>query len=198
MRTPPALLVVVVAALACAVAVLMFGRTGEPIAPPASTERASPPGADDHAPTTTPPSAEPRQPRPQFGTRAAAPREFPMDGSTLQDPALRQLYRTLLQATTAPPTGTSALDRATNERARLEAAACVSLIREGRLWHCGATPAPPRPTNTADAVWHLTHCGDLQVVFELTRQEFPELFAKMDAERAELEAWNEANGNLGR
>lgn len=185
MRTPPALLVVA-AAFAGAIAVLVFGRTGEPSAPPASTERASPPGADDHAPATTSPSAEPPRPTPQLSTRAAAPREFPTDGSTLQDPALRQLYRTLMQATTAQPASTSELDRATNERTRLEAAACVSLIQQDRLWHCATTPAPPRPTNTADAVWHLTHCGDLQVVFALTRQEFPELFTKMDAERAAL------------
>jgi hypothetical protein len=72
----------------------------------------------------------------------------------------------------------------------LESCAYVSLIQRQKLYFYGYTLAPPRPPNTDDAEYHLTGGGGMTVIFELTRQEFPDLFEAKDNRKkflAELE-----------
>ncbi|MBX3462821.1 MAG: hypothetical protein KF830_06595 [Planctomycetes bacterium] len=65
----------------------------------------------------------------------------------------------------------------------LETKAYLQIIQNHSFHYYGYAPAPQRPANTEDAEYHLTGLGGMQVVFALTRQEFPDLFAAKDKRR---------------
>lgn len=62
--------------------------------------------------------------------------------------------------------------------------AYVSLIQQQRFFYYGYDRLQVKhPANSADAVYHTTGMGDMHVVFELTRADFPEVFEQMRALR---------------
>lgn len=72
----------------------------------------------------------------------------------------------------------------------------MSLIQSQRLWYCSYEPLKgKRPPNTADVVYHQTAMGGLNVIFEITRAEFPEVF-EMGAELSRLRGEGDS-GRIG-
>lgn len=67
----------------------------------------------------------------------------------------------------------------------LQFSAYCTLIQEQRHFYYGYETAVQRryqaPRNTADVVYHTTGMNDMNVVFELRRSDFPDLFDRMDA-----------------
>jgi hypothetical protein len=71
-----------------------------------------------------------------------------------------------------------------NEETYAQHAAYLALIQEQRFFYYSYQKfSGLRPKNTADTVYHTTGVGGLNVVFELTRGEFPDLFRLQDRVR---------------
>jgi len=69
-----------------------------------------------------------------------------------------------------------------NERIYAQHSAYLALIQSQRFHTYTYQPMRGKPSNTDDAVYHSTNRGGLNVVFELTRDEFPEYFRLKEAE----------------
>lgn len=117
---------------------------------------------------------------------------YPPEYTGIRDPNFIPLYNTfklsldreaqLMQA--AQENGTPNLS---SEETYLGRQAYIKLIQEKRLYHYGYGQKVNRPKNTKDVEYHLTGMGEMTIVFELTRSEFPALFEIKDRLRKQRE-----------
>lgn len=74
-----------------------------------------------------------------------------------------------------------------NQRIFEQHSAYLNLIQAQRFYRYTYDQLSGVPNNSADVVYHSTNRGGLNVVFELTRAEFPEYFRLKDAEERALQ-----------
>lgn len=118
---------------------------------------------------------------------------FPSDYRGVRDKNMLLLYQRLQTAVAgfAAKLDNKALegfDLVQAEEGFLRYSAYVSLIQQQRYYSYGYQKDIRPPRNTGDAVYHVTGMADMQLVLELTRAEFPDLFAAMYAVRRERDA----------
>lgn len=113
---------------------------------------------------------------------------FPDDYRGLRDQNLLSLYTVFKKsmerdAERLSDPKLSGPDLAFIKEGYLQHSAYVALIQQQRLYHYfygRRTIDKQVPRNTADVVYHSTGMGEMQITFELRRDEFPDLFATMD------------------
>jgi len=189
----------VVAFAAIAVACVLFA-TRRPDPPPAretanrssGEAKGSEPGPDAHssepvmrgANRESPAGRNAAEAAPTIGLPALSTSDFPPEYTGIRDKNLVGIYSTMKRSIKFEE---ERLKRANESDYRhgidlnyLEATAYVALIQNQNLYFFGYTTPPKRPPNTRDVEYHLTGAGGMCVILELTRQEFPDLFAAKD------------------
>lgn len=206
----PAQLRVTTIAVILGACILLFFRQGRQASAPPNSTPAGAPSSDPSPPASPTFAREPERneaatdqvarepssaPPDPGGNAISTSGAFPPDYTGIKDHHLLRLYNVfkmsldrqteILQSADDPQVAAAA------EEAYLEASAYISLIQSQRLYYYGHTTPPTRPRNTNDAEYHLTGGGGMQVIFELTRSDFPDLFAAKDRRRmAERELEN--------
>ena len=161
-----------------------------PQLPRARDDHALPEGpvAAPSAPILRESSSEVVAARPSDDDREEAPAStgdaFAAEYTGVRDPNMARLYEVFkasleYQAKRMAASEGGAPDLLAQEVYLLHSA-YIHLIQAQRHFSVGYGEAPPRPPNSADVEYHSGGMGGMHVAFELTRQEFPDLFACRD------------------